>query len=157
MGRFPVDESSPAQGWRGQAGGPVCRPGHSVRLLADAIANAPASATPLDAVAAALDAAETVFTPDRRESAPQHRAVIAGNSELQEREALRRAGFAATMADALDKRGEPDPTASLAAELGVLALKDAYARCADPANRQDFGKLARQSLEELQAASAALS
>jgi AcrR family transcriptional regulator len=127
------------------------------RLFADGIATAPSSATPLEAVAAALDAAAVAFTPDRRELGAQRRAVIAGNSELQERDALKRAGFAAALTDALQERGVPDPTASLAAELGVLAFKRAYARWADPANQQAFGELARQSLQELQAVSASLS
>ena len=53
-------------------------------------------------------------------------------------------------------RGVPDPTASLAAELGVLALRRASARWTDPANDRPLGDLARQSLQELRAASVAL-
>ena len=60
------------------------------------------------------------------------------------------------MSDALQRRGVPDPAASLAAELGVLAFKRAFARWMDPGNRQEFSDLARQSLQELRAASAAL-
>jgi len=50
----------------------------------------------------------------------------------------------------------PDPAASLAAELGVLALRRASARWTDPANDRPLGDLARQSLHELRAASATL-
>ena len=60
------------------------------------------------------------------------------------------------MSDALQRRGLPDPAASLAAELGVLALRRASARWTDPANDRPLGDLARQSLQELRAASAAL-
>ena len=60
------------------------------------------------------------------------------------------------MTDALKERGISDPTASLAAEVGVLALKIAHARWADPTNRQELTALARQSLQELQTASATL-
>ena len=127
------------------------------QLLADGITTAPSAATPLEVVAAALDAVAVAFTPDRREFGPQLRAVIAANTELQERDALKRAGLAAAMADALQKRGVPDPTASLAAELGVLAIKRAHERWADPTNQQEFNELAHRSLQELQAASAALS
>ena len=49
------------------------------RLLAAGIAAAPSAATPLEAVAEALDAASVAFTPDRREFGPKRRAVIAGN------------------------------------------------------------------------------
>jgi AcrR family transcriptional regulator len=126
-------------------------------LLADGIAAAPGTATPLEAVAAALDAACTAFTPERRGLGPELQAVIAANRELQERDALKRLGLAAAMTGALRKRGVPDPAASLAGELGVLALKLASARWADPANQQELGELARQSLQELQAANVALS
>src|SRR6516164_8305463 len=81
------------------------------RLLADGIAAAPASATPLQAVAAALDAATATFTPRQREFGPRLEAVIAGNSELRERDVFKRAGLAAAMTEALEKRGVPDPAA----------------------------------------------
>jgi AcrR family transcriptional regulator len=124
-------------------------------LLSDGIAAAPSSATPLEAVAAALDGAAVAFTPDRRAFASQRREVIAANSELEEREALKRTRFAAAMTRALRARGVPDPAADIAAELGVLAFRNAFARWAESSNRQ-FGALARESLEELEAASALL-
>jgi AcrR family transcriptional regulator len=126
------------------------------RLLADGIATAPSSATPLEAVAAALDAATVTFTAEQREFGPRLRAVIARNSELQERDVFKRAGLAAAMAEALQKRGVPDPTASLAAELGVLAFYRAFARWGDPTNQQTFTELTRQTLHELRAAATTL-
>ncbi len=125
------------------------------RLLADAIAAAPASATPLEAVAAALDATTATFTEGQREFGPRLQAVIAGNSELQERDAFKRAGLAAAMTDALRQRDVPDPAASLAADLGVRAFYRAFA-WADPASQQTFPEFARQALDELRAAAAAL-
>ena len=127
------------------------------RLLAEGIAAAPDVATPLEAVAAGLDAAAAAFTPERRDLGPRMKAIVAASSELQERDALKHVGLAAAMTDALQKRGVPDLAASLAAELGVLAFKRAAARWAEPANQQELGELARQSLQELHAASIALS
>ena len=127
-----------------------------VRALTEGIASAPDGAAPLEAVAAALDAAAEAFPAERREFGPQRQAVIAANPELQEREALKRAGFAAAMAEALKARGTEDIPASLAAEIGVLALSRAYARWADPADELEFAELAREALAELQAAGAAL-
>ena len=126
------------------------------RLLADAIAGAPESATPLEAVAAALDAVAASFTPAQREFGPRLEAVIAENGELRERAAFKRAGLAATMADALRHRGIPDPTASLAAELGVHAFSHAFTAWADPATTRTLPDLARESLAELRAAATAL-
>ncbi len=59
-------------------------------LRLDAIAAAPATGTPIDAIAAALAAASVVFTPERRERAFQRQSVIAQTSDLQEHELLKR-------------------------------------------------------------------
>ena len=126
------------------------------RLLADGIAAASASATPLEAVAAALDAATVTFTPSQREFGPRLLAVIASHPELQERAVFKRVGLAAAMTEALHKRGVPDPAAILAADLGVRAFDHAFERWADPASQQTFTGLARQALHELRAASATL-
>jgi AcrR family transcriptional regulator len=127
-----------------------------LQLPADAIAAAPPDARPLDALAAALDALAGMFTRERHSFASRRQLVIAANSELQEREALKRADFATAMRRALRRRGVPEPTATLAAELGVLAFRAAFARWADPANDRGFGELATQALAELQSAGAAL-
>lgn len=126
------------------------------RLLADAIAAAPGPATPLQAVAAGLDALTAAFTDERREFSARLLAVVAGNGELQERAIFKRAVLAEAMAEALHKRGVPDPAAGLAAELGVRAFYDAFERWADPASDQTLTDLTRQALGELQAAMASL-
>jgi len=126
------------------------------RLLSDAIAAAPDSATPLEAVATALDAITAIFTDDRRDFSARLRAVIAGNTELQERAMFKRAVLADAMTDALGKRGVPAAAASLAAELGVRSFYSAFGQWADPANQQTLADLARQTLDELRSAIAAL-
>ena len=128
-------------------------------LVAGAIAAAPAAATPLEAVAAGLDAVgRKAFTPDRREFAARRRAVIAAHPELREREALKGIGLTASVAGAIRRRGVPDLTASVAADLGALAWKIAFERWSDPAGGDDFGDdfgaIARRALTEVQAASA---
>jgi AcrR family transcriptional regulator len=126
------------------------------RLLADGIAAAPGTATPLEAVQAALDATTATFTAAQREFGPRLRAVIAGHSELRERAVFKRACLAAAMAEALQKRDVPDTAASLAAELGVRAFDRAFDRWIAPASRQTFTELARQELAGLRAAASAL-
>jgi AcrR family transcriptional regulator len=120
-------------------------------LFSDAVRTAPPSATTVGCLAAALESAAAAFTPDRHDLAPQRRAVIAANSELQERELLKRARLASAMADALRVRGADDTTARLAAEMGVLAFSTAYARWAAPDNRQPFTQIAHAALRDLQA------
>jgi AcrR family transcriptional regulator len=129
--------------------------GTMTALVAGAIAAAPATATPLEAVAQALDAVgRQAFTPARREFSARRRAVIAANPELQEREALKGLALTASMTAALNQRGVADLTARVAAELGALAWKIAYERWGDPATGGDFSEVARRALGELLAASA---
>jgi len=129
--------------------------GTMTALVAGAIAAAPTTASPLEAVAHALDAVgRQAFTPARREFSARRRAVIAANPELQEREALKGLGLTASMTDALNQRGVPDLTSRVAAELGALAWKIAYERWSDTANGDDFSEVARRALGELLAASA---
>jgi AcrR family transcriptional regulator len=117
-------------------------------IYVSTIASAPDSAAPIDAVAAALEAAAPVFR-ERHELARQRQTVIAANPGLQERELLKRASFASAMADALRKRGVTDPAASLAAEVGVIAFKTAYARWVSEPDEQDLSRLIRESLDQL--------
>jgi AcrR family transcriptional regulator len=126
------------------------------RLLADAIAAAPDQATPLQAVAAALDALAAGFTDDRREFAARLLAVVTANRELRERAMFKRAALAEAMTDALHKRGVPDLAASLAAELGVRAFGRAFDQWADPASQQTLASLARQALDEIRSATVTL-
>ncbi len=124
-------------------------------LVTEAIAAAPAAATPLEAVAYALDAAgREVFTPARREFTVRRQAVIAAHSELREREALKNLGLIASTTAALERRGVPGLTARVAAELGALASTLAYERWSDPANGDDFSELARRALIDVRASTA---
>jgi AcrR family transcriptional regulator len=124
-------------------------------LLVEGIVAAPDAATPLEVVANALDAVgKEAFTLARREFSARRRAVIGANPELQEREALKGLGLTASMTDALERRGIPDLTACVAAELGALALKIAYERWSDTTSGREFSEVARKTLNELRAASA---
>jgi AcrR family transcriptional regulator len=128
-----------------------------IKVVTDAIADAPPSATPLVAVAAALDAAaRTAFVEERRGFARQRQSVIEANDSLRERELLKGAKLTASMAEALRARGVPEPAAGLAAELGSLTLGTAFTRWTAPASRADFATLARDALEELRKAAATL-
>ncbi|MFI0896611.1 TetR/AcrR family transcriptional regulator [Streptomyces sp. NPDC020983] len=124
-------------------------------LVTKAVADAPAAATPLEAVAHALDATgREVFTPARRAFTIRRQEVIAAHPELREREALKHLGLIASMTAALERRGVPGLTARVAAELGALASTIAYERWSDPANGDDFGELARRALDDVRATTA---
>ena len=129
------------------------------RLLAEGIAEAPAPASPLEAVAAGLERASNAMGPVNRELGPRLKAAIAASAELQERDALKSVGLAAAMTNALKARGVPDPIAHLAGEMGVLTFKRGYSEWLE-ADHDTAGGLApytAAALEDLRAASASLS
>jgi AcrR family transcriptional regulator len=125
-----------------------------LELIIGGIAGAPESAGPLVAVEAALVAIAVTFTDERRANGPRRLAVIAGNDELRERDALKMAGFVRAMKDALRRRGVSDLDADVAAELGVLALRRAYEPWLEAGG--DFAEVARRALEEVRVAASAL-
>ena len=122
-------------------------------LLVSAVVSAPDSAAPIDAVAAALEAAGALLQ-ERRESARQRHTVIAANTELRERELIKLASLAAALADTLRRRGVRDPAATLTAETGIAVFRVAFERWANETNQQDLPQLIRESLDELKAVTA---
>jgi AcrR family transcriptional regulator len=122
-------------------------------LLVGTVASMPESAAPIDAVAAALDAAATLLQ-ERREYSRRRQSVIAANAELQERELLKLASLASAMADALRRRGVTDPAASLTAEAGIAVFKIAFERWVHEPGQRNLPHLIRESLDELKAVTA---
>jgi AcrR family transcriptional regulator len=122
-------------------------------LFVTMVASAPESAAPIDAVAAALAAAGAVLQ-ERRDGSRQRQAIIAANTELQERELIKLASLASAIADALRRRGVTDPAASLAAEAGIAVFKIAFERWVSETSQADLPDLIRDSLDELKAVTA---
>jgi AcrR family transcriptional regulator len=123
-------------------------------LFVGGVAEAPASATPLDAVAAAFDRVGPMFE-ERREFARRRQQIIASNPELQERELIKLASLSRAVAGALHRRGVGDPTAILTAEAGVTVFRVAFERWVDEANQQSLLELMGEALDELRAVASA--
>lgn len=125
-------------------------------MFADAIAGAPAEAGPMEAIGAALTAFAAGFADDRREFVAKRQAVIDANAELKERDLLKASALTGAMADALVARGVEPSVANLAANVGALALGDAFQRWLRPGNRKSMNALAQQALRRFDAAIEAL-
>ncbi|MFT3866375.1 MAG: TetR family transcriptional regulator [Solirubrobacterales bacterium] len=112
------------------------------------VLEAPAAATPLEAVAAGLDASAAIFEaiPDR---AGRRQVLLRANPELQERELIKMVRLGAAVAAALKERGVAEPAAGLAAEAGMAVLRVAFERWAEDPHGQDLRALLRESLSEL--------
>jgi AcrR family transcriptional regulator len=117
-------------------------------MLIDAVAAAPASAAPLDATAGGLETIATVFA-GRREHSRHRQAVIDANTELRERELIKLATMASALADALRRRGVPDPAATLTAEAGIAVFKVAFERWLNAPDDKELSDRIQESLDEL--------
>ena len=128
------------------------------RLLTEGITDAPADATPLEAIACGLERATGVMGPINRELGPRLRAAVAASAELQQRDALKHISLAAAMNAALVGRGVPDPLAHLAGELGVIAFKRGYAEWAQGDRDADdvLAPYTLAALDELRTAAGSL-
>ena len=122
-------------------------------FLVNQVAEAPASLAPIDAVAAALGSAESLFQ-QRREASRKRQRIIAANAELRERELIKLASLSAALAEVLRNRGMEDPAAALTAEAGITVFKLAFERWIDEANHQAFPQLVQDTLGELRAVTA---
>jgi AcrR family transcriptional regulator len=122
-------------------------------LLRERVEAAPKAVTPIEAVSAALEAVGAVLQ-ERREWAKQRQTVITANPELRERELIKLASLAATLREALRKRGVKEPVAGITAEAGIAAFKVAFERWVQQPTRRNLPRLVRESLEDLKAIAA---
>ncbi|MFF4403316.1 TetR/AcrR family transcriptional regulator [Streptomyces sp. NPDC001262] len=127
------------------AGAPAMR-----ELFVQAVTNAPQSAAPVDLLVAGFDAVSEMFA-DRREAAGQRQTVITANADLQERELIKLAKLSAALAEALRRRGVAEPTATLAAEAGIVVFKIGFERWIAPGEEREMAQLLRETLGELKA------
>ncbi|WP_030270312.1 TetR/AcrR family transcriptional regulator [Streptomyces sp. NRRL B-24484] len=117
-------------------------------LLARTVADAPAGASAMDAVGAALEALGAEFQ-ENVERVRLRESVVSAHAELRERELIKLAVLAETMAGALRDRGTPEPAASLAAETAVAVFKVAFARWIGGPGRPDLPAVLRAATAEL--------
>jgi AcrR family transcriptional regulator len=121
--------------------------------LVSTVAGAPADASPLDAVAAGIEALGDVL-PDRPETSRARQAIIAASAELQERELIKLASLSAALAATLRERGLSAPAASLTAEIGMAVFRTAFERWIDETDGRDFAEHVREALGEVRALAA---
>jgi AcrR family transcriptional regulator len=114
------------------------------------IAAAPPDDEPFPVVIGAVRAVATdFFPPERHPYSRRRQTIIDANPGLQERELLKLAGLTAAMADALRKRGTPEPTAKLSAECGVTVFRVAFSRWLDGSEGDDMAAVVDNVLADL--------
>lgn len=124
------------------------------QLFVTEVADAADTASPMEAVALALDGVAALFE-ERREFAAVRQQVIASNPELQERELIKLASLAQAIAEALRRRGVEDPAAILTAEAGITVFRVAFELWVQDANRESLDGLIKEALNRLREVTAA--
>jgi AcrR family transcriptional regulator len=122
--------------------------------MVQAVGDAPAEASPMDAVAAALGAAAFFLGGHRAQSARRQQVIVA-NAELQERELIKMASLANGLAAALRERGVPGSDARLAAEAGITVLRVAFEQWLGERKDRALGPIMDEVLEQLRSVTAA--
>jgi AcrR family transcriptional regulator len=115
-----------------------------------ALSAAPESSPPLDAVAAALEAAAGMLG-ERHSFSKQRQAVITANGELRERELIKMATLSQALAQGLRNRGIPAPQAGLAAETGIAVFHIAFETWVSGPARRNLSDVMRESMTQLRA------
>jgi AcrR family transcriptional regulator len=123
------------------------------QTMVSALKGAPANATAVEAISAALDATGEFFE-GNRDFARQRSSVIASNAELRERELIKLATLSGALADALLSRGITQPDASLAAEAGIAVFRVAFGLWVGESEQRSFSEIVSESLARLRALTA---
>jgi AcrR family transcriptional regulator len=120
------------------------------KSIIDQIESAPREASPLDVVAAALEAAGAELQERRDLHYVRARyALVTKHSEIQERELIKLAALSVAVTKALHARGVAEPAASLAAEAGIAVFKIGFERWVSERKPQDFAAHIRMALQAL--------
>ena len=119
-------------------------------LLVQTVTDAPASAAPIDAVAAGIEAIGALLQESRgRAFARQRQSIVAASAELRERELNKMSSLAGALADTLRERGVGEPAASLLAEIGIAVFRISFERWVSESRERDLRELMRESLGEV--------
>jgi AcrR family transcriptional regulator len=118
--------------------------------LLGALDAVPPEVPTIDAVRIAVEAASRVMH-GRRLHARERERIVAAHPILQERGLIKRATLTATLARALQRRGVPDPAASLAADMGMTVFYLSFGRWLDDAAGRELVEIVHDGFEQLKA------
>ena len=118
--------------------------------LVDTVAGAAADATPMEIVGQAFEAAGAALEAQRELAYVRARwKLLSAHAELRERELIKLASLAGSVASALRARGVAEPAASLAAEAGVAVFKIGFERWMGDKKPRSFARHIREAMDAL--------
>lgn len=133
--------------------------GEFEQMFLDALAKTRGHTDPFDTVGRALSDVSSTFGPFTEERRPYSRmrqAVILAHQELQERELLKMHSLSRALGAALRGRGVAEPTASLAAESGVMLFRLSFEQWVAPGEARSLSAIEHDMFAKLRAMTATL-
>jgi AcrR family transcriptional regulator len=119
-----------------------------VDLVSSVVADAPEHDRPSEVIGAALDAVTGIIGSDRSWGRRRN-AVVTATPELLERELVKLARLARTIAEGLRARGVDARDSELAGEAAMAALRVGFARWVDAPDERSLAELVRSDLARL--------
>ena len=104
----------------------------------------------IEAVRLAVEAMSSLMN-GRRAAARERHRVVAAHADLQERELIKRATLTAALAQALHRRGVPEPTASLAADMGMAVFYVGFGHWLDDPADRELVEIVHEGFDQLKA------
>jgi AcrR family transcriptional regulator len=118
--------------------------------LLRALGELPPALPTIEAVRIAIEAASTLLH-GRRALARERQRIVAAHADLQERELIKGATLTAALAQALKRRGVPEPAASLAADIGMAVFHVGFGRWLDDPAGRELAEIIREGFDQLKA------
>jgi AcrR family transcriptional regulator len=110
----------------------------------------PPAVSTIEAVRLAVEALSALMH-GRRAFSRERQRIVAAHADLQERELIKRATLTAALAAALQERGVPEPTASLAADMGIGIFFVAFVHWLDDPDGRELVEIVHEGFEQLKA------
>jgi AcrR family transcriptional regulator len=118
--------------------------------LLRALAGAPAGASTIEAAQIAVEAISALME-GRRPIARERQRIVLAHADLQEREMSKRAMLTSELAQGLQRRGAPESSASLAAEMGIGVFYVGFVRWLDDPSERELVAIVHEGFDQLKA------
>jgi AcrR family transcriptional regulator len=118
--------------------------------LLRALDEVPPAFPTIEAVRIAVEAVSAMMH-GRRAFAVERRRIVAAHTDLQERDLIKRATLTAALARALQRRGVPEPAASLAADMGMAVFYVGFGRWLDDPAGRELVEIVHEGFDQMRA------
>ena len=118
--------------------------------LLRALVEVPPGLPAIDVVRIGIEAIASVMH-GRRSLARERQQIVVAHADLQERELIKRATLTATLAEGLQARRVPEPSASIAADMGMAVFYVGFLQWLDDPAERELDEIVREGFAHVKA------